>query len=256
MPEARREERTYFQLLTYLERESGRRIDMQLNRNRVSYVSFEELSPGGRIRLRLQRAFLSAPEEVLAVLARWIRTCRGRTPVRLRRFIASTAEDDPRPRRAPARISTCGRFHDLASIMDRVNREYYRGQLKLRITWGRALNMNRRVHQRQLGSFDRERNLVTVSRVLDQEEVPDFFVAFVVFHEMLHAVQPESAGRDHDSEFRSVERLHPDYYRAARWQRRNLSVLMSPGKKRRKRKKPRGRRAAEPPGGPVQGVLF
>jgi hypothetical protein len=247
--------RTYHQLLTFLERESGRRLSLELNNNRVSYVSFEEVVPGGRVKVRLQRAFLSATEPVLRALARWIGSCRGRCPKSLNAFINSQAGKDPRPRRAPARISTRGRVHDLEEIAAEVDREYFRGKLELAVTWGRAVR-RRRVHQRQLGTYDRERRLVTVSRVLDHAKVPRFFVAFVVFHEMLHAVQPDGEGRDHGPEFQAVERMHPDYRRAVLWQRRNLSLLMNPeGRRRRGRKRP-GRGKDRDSGGPVQGVLF
>ncbi len=243
---------TFFQLQTCLERDSGRRIEMHLNHNRVSYVTFEEVVPGGRIRLRLQRAFLSAPEGVLQALARWIGACRGRCPKKVGEFISACAEQIPAARR-PVRIQTRGHHHDLSEILAEVNRDYFRGQMRLGMTWGRAVSMNRRVHQRQLGAYDRSRDLVTISRVLDQEEVPRFFVAFVVFHEMLHAVQPAGSERDHGPEFTSVERMHPDYYRAVRWQRRNLAILMQPGKRRKPRTKPT--RPPEP-AGPVQGLLF
>ena len=81
-----------------LEARSGRRIVMKLTRNRVSYVSFEELIAGGRIKLRLQRAFLSAPRNVLDALARWMRTCRVRCPRAVGSFINAHAETDRAPR--------------------------------------------------------------------------------------------------------------------------------------------------------------
>jgi hypothetical protein len=245
-------ERTFYQLQNLLERESQRRIELKLNRNQVSYVSFEELHAGGKVRLRLQRVFLRAPEKVLSSLARWIGTCRGRCPKSVRGFIAAHAEDNPRKRR-PVRVRTRGRRHDLAEIMAKVNRDYFRARMKLLITWGRAVRPGRRVSQRQLGSFDRSRNLVTISRVLDMEEVPRFFVAFVVFHEMLHAVQAEGAERDHGPEFTSVERMHPDYRHAVRWQAQNLTLLMHPGARRPRKK---ARRRPTEPAGPVQGLLF
>ncbi len=252
MLETSEAERTFYQLLTCLERESKRRIKLTLNRNRVSYVTFEELLPGGEVRLRLQRVFLRAPGDVLSSLARWIGSCRGRCPKGVREFVASHTEDNPR-KRLPVRVRTRGRHHDLAEIMAEVNRDYFRGQLTLLATWGRAVRTGRRVSQRQLGSFSRSRNLVTISRVLDQEEVPRFFVAFVVFHEMLHAVQPEGTARDHGSEFTVVERMHPDYGRAARWQAHNLALLMHPGARRHRNKI---RPTLPKPTGPVQGLLF
>lgn len=231
-----------------LEAGSGRRMAIKLTRNRVSYISFEEVTPGGRLKLRVQRAFLAAPRKVLDSLARWMRTCRGRCPRAVGSFINSQAEADPRPRRR-RKTRTAGRVYDLAGMMDEVNREYFRGRLAMHITWGRAVSPKRRVYQRQLGTCDRGRNLVTINPILDQGAVPRFFVAFVVFHEMLHAVEPADAGRGHYPEFRRVERMHPDYRRAERWQRRNLSLLMRPPGTGRGKQRQR-------PAGPAQGLLF
>ena len=84
-------ERTFYQLQNLIESRSGRTVEMLLNRNQVSYVTFEEITAGGRIRLRLQRAFLRAPEEVLLALARWVGSCRGRCPRAVSRFIEEHA---------------------------------------------------------------------------------------------------------------------------------------------------------------------
>jgi hypothetical protein len=68
-------------------------------------------------------------------------------------------------------------------------------------------------------------------------------VAFIVYHEMLHALQPGDCRRWHGREFHAAERRHPDYRRARAWERRNLEVLMSP-----LRERPRtGSRAAGAP---------
>ena len=224
-----------YQIIEFLESESGRRIYLTLTRNRSSYVSFGETRPGGAVKLRLQRAFLGAPGEVLRPLARWVGRMRGACPAAVRRFIDAHVESDPRPRRrAPVRIRTKGSFHDLAAMAAKVNRECFMGRLEIKVSWGRAGSIRRRVRQRQLGSYDRERNLVVISPILDQEDVPAFFVEFVIFHEMLHAVQPPGAKRDHDREFCRVERMHPCYRRAAVWQRRNLSILLNPPGTRRR----------------------
>jgi len=67
--------------------------------------------------------------------------------------------------------------------------------------------------------------------VLDQASVPEWFVRFVLFHELLHAVHPPERGTDnrwvhHGSLFRRRERTYVDYARAIEWERRNLRTLI------------------------------
>lgn len=58
---------------------------------------------------------------------------------------------------------------------------------------------------------------------LDHPEVPEFFVRFIIFHEMLHAelkVQDKRGRRCiHSREFRRREHAHPDFERAKKWER-------------------------------------
>jgi hypothetical protein len=66
--------------------------------------------------------------------------------------------------------------------------------------------------------------------ILDHEKVPLFFLEFVVYHEMLHAVcEPliDSRGRTwvHTREFRAREKLHPFFASAKAWEKQSLTVL-------------------------------
>jgi hypothetical protein len=62
--------------------------------------------------------------------------------------------------------------------------------------------------------------------------VPEFYVAAVVFHEMLHQAVParEAHGRRivHGPEFRRRERAYPDHERAKAWEEQHLTLLLSP----------------------------
>jgi hypothetical protein len=217
------------ELLKFIEEVSGRSIELKLNRNRVSFVSFAEKTPGGAVRVRLQRAFAAAPPTVLRSLARWIASCRGRCPAPVRRFIdQQSVNSQPGRRISPAKINTRGETYDLAEIFSEINHEYFKGRLAVPITWGSRSSIKKRVRQRQLGSWNRSQGLIRISPVLDQVKIPRFIVSFVVFHEMLHAVQPPGGG--HDREFRAVEKMHPDFLRYIAWQKRNINLLMRPAK--------------------------
>jgi hypothetical protein len=61
--------------------------------------------------------------------------------------------------------------------------------------------------------------------------VPDWFVTFVLKHELLHSVMPsyrDAAGRwvHHGPEFRSREAAWPEFRAALGWERQNLPRLI------------------------------
>jgi len=72
--------------------------------------------------------------------------------------------------------------------------------------------------------------VIRIHPVLDHPEVPAWFVAFVLFHEMLHVAIPPEAGtkrrRVHTRRFRAAERAHPDYARAMAWEKTHVRHLI------------------------------
>ena len=77
----------------------------------------------------------------------------------------------------------------------------------------------------QLGCYVKDAHLVRIHAVLDQVAVPEWFVRFVLFHEILHAALPGEK-RPHGRAFRERERAHPDYPAAVAWQKKNLESLI------------------------------
>ena len=74
-----------------------------------------------------------------------------------------------------------GIYHDLAACFDRVNAAYFGGGLPSpRLTWSRTFTT------RKFGHYDLTRDTVMVSSTLDRENVPQYAVDFIVYHELLH----------------------------------------------------------------------
>ena len=74
----------------------------------------------------------------------------------------------------------------------------------------------------RLGHYDPLHQTITISPVLDTPRVPRSVLAFVVYHEMLHALLDEVPGRNrgfHPPEFRRAERAFPGYREARRFLR-------------------------------------
>ena len=196
-------------------------LHLTITRNRIRYLSFSSGDRG--VWLRLNVEFLDAGDEVLGGVARWIAHPRIRCPAEVRQYIDACGPSPDRPmRRAVLRPS--GRCHDLTELHQSVNKAHFGGAVSAPITWGRRTR-RRKVSSRQLASYSRHRRVITVHPALDRREVPRRFLEYLVYHEMLHARQPEDKRRPHDRAFREALRRHPDHVWAAAWQKANLKLL-------------------------------
>ena len=81
-----------------------------------------------------------------------------------------------------------------------------------------------------MGSYAVEDRIIRIHPSLDQEFVPDYFVAWIVFHEMLHGkheVRREHGRRRfHTQAFMAEERTFPDFVRACAWEKQHLDRLL------------------------------
>jgi hypothetical protein len=209
------------------------RVRLTVHDNRSTMVSFRRIEGG--IHYRVHHMFLGAPDDVVSALAAFAGRRCGRTRVQRRqagtridawiRFhherIASPAHLHLQPR---------GRAHDLQAILDRLNAEHFGGAVDARIGWGPVRTGHRR-RTVKTGVYVQDARVIRIHPTLDRHEVPEFYVAAVVFHEMLHQVVPalEVNGRRvvHGREFRRRELSYPDHRRARAWEEENLSLLLS-----------------------------
>lgn len=109
-----------------------------------------------------------------------------------------------------------GKHHSLMEIYRDLNERYFRGQVEIaRLGWGA------RESWRRLGHYDPIHNTITISPVLDSLTVPQYVLAYLLYHEMLHSLfsyTPLSRGqRYHTGEFSSAERAFPHYADAKRF---------------------------------------
>jgi predicted metal-dependent hydrolase len=83
----------------------------------------------------------------------------------------------------------------------------------------------------KLGSYHASERLIRIHPALDQPFVPEYFIAFVIFHEMLHeriGTTRQGHGRRcvHPPEFRALEARFPSAAEALRWEKENLGKLL------------------------------
>lgn len=108
-----------------------------------------------------------------------------------------------RVRRVPTLAQ--GRHHDLAQLFDRLNRQYFAGELaRPHIGW------STRGWRRQFGCYDPGPNQIVLNRRMDQPAIPQFVVEYVLYHEMLHVKHPTRRSGctllSHSPEFRREEK--------------------------------------------------
>lgn len=209
----------------------GERVRLFVHDNRSTMVSYRRV--GGLLQYRVHHMFLDAPADVVEALAAFAGP--GRAPAVRRRRAGCCIDDFVKQNRAriaapdPARLEPRGRVHDLQAIFDRLNAERFGGRVDARIGWG-ADRGGRRRRTIKTGVYLQDARVIRIHAALDRPEVPEFYVAAVIFHEMLHQVVPavERGGRRvvHGREFRRREREYPDHDRAKAWEETNLSLLL------------------------------
>jgi hypothetical protein len=209
------------------------RVRLTVHDNRSTMVSFRR--GAGEIHYRVHHMFLGAPGDVVSALAAFAGPGRGGAAVR-RRAAGTRIDAWVRENRAhiaaprAAHLQPRGRAHDLQVIFDRLNVEQYGGAIDARIGWG-PVRTGRRRRTVKTGVYVQDARIIRIHPTLDRPEVPEFYVAAVVFHEMLHQAVParDVNGRRvvHGPEFRRRERAYPEHARAKDWEERNLELLLS-----------------------------
>jgi len=124
-----------------------------------------------------------------------------------------------------------GRYFDLRAIFEKINARYFRNRLRgYSIAWGRR-RRERPESYIVFGSIQEEDRAIRIHPLLDRPFVPQWYLEYVVFHEMLHAFVPDrydSAGRRivHHEGFLKKERRFRHYRRSIEWEQENLGRFL------------------------------
>jgi hypothetical protein len=200
---------------------------------RVEYFAFAGLNHtarffDNRLLIRVSDIFVDAPREVMAslaliLLAKLYRKKTDRAHHDSYRAFILRSEIQERARaarssrgRAPRQIAARGTCVDLDACFDRLNGQYFGGELdKPRISW--SAKRSRHI----LGRYDATHHMIFISRLFDSRNIPPYVLDYIMFHEMLH-VKHRSRIHDcrvlvHTPEFRSDERSFAEYRAAKQW---------------------------------------
>jgi predicted metal-dependent hydrolase len=181
----------------------------------------------GQVYVRLSDICKDSPPEVMRALAFVLvaRLLGKKVPEvheRTYRDYSLTPEimrssDIARRRRGRKMVSSAqGNTYDLEKIFSRLNRRYFDSTLeKPTITW------SQRKTRSILGHHDRVYDTITISKSLDSSQVPEWFVEYILYHEMLHIKHAARMinGRRyyHTAAFRLDERRFAKYEDAQSW---------------------------------------
>jgi hypothetical protein len=181
----------------------------------------------GRVYVRLSDIFKNAPVNVHRALAFILvaKLLRRRAPgfhEKTYRDYACAPEvlrasDLARRNRGRKLVSTAqGSAYDLERMFRRLNQRFFDGALdQPTLTW------SRRRTRTILGHHDGVHDTIVISKTLDSDDVPEWFVEYILYHEMLHMRHPARLinGRRyyHTKAFRADEQRFPRYHEAQRW---------------------------------------
>jgi hypothetical protein len=202
----------------------------------VEFYPYAGLTHTVRVRnetahVRVSDVLRGAPTAVIEGIAAILlaRLYKRRAPVEMQldyRSFAATALMSSRMQRLRKRRArnrgtvSRGRWHDLNMLYDRLNAAYFGGEMRRP-----SLAWSVRAWRRQLGCFDGALGQILLNRRLDREDVPEFAVEYVLYHEMLHQKHPlrlvaHCRLQSHSPAFRREERRYAHYQRAARFLKR------------------------------------
>ena len=201
-----------------LNRLSGNRLEkpVQIQFSNMRYI-YRYKTYSDHIVLRCSEGLISAPENVWTEILQRLFSRRRFSHKLLDEFVQTAkfqqiiAEMDGATE--PLQSQTKGQVHDLDAIFERVNNHYFNGKMdRPNLHWNEMLTTGKMGHYHQL------RDTIMLSVTLDQPNVPDFVVDYVMYHELLHkkhGIQRKN-GRyyGHTGAFRREEKKFPDFERA------------------------------------------
>lgn len=208
------------------------KLELVVNENRCTMLSILDRKPHSA-RLSMHKMFLDAPEDVISAIANYVRGTRRRGQQKdqvLRGYIQSNlSRFNYSHLLKKEKLMTEGTYYDLQKIYNNLNERYFNNRLNLLITWyGKVIRRCR--SKVTFGQYFDQLKLIKIHRRLDNPFFPDYFVSFVIYHEMLHEVVPgfideKGLFRMHGDEFKSREKEFEDYERATLWEKKHRNCF-------------------------------
>ena len=212
-----------FQLELEKRRETAVRI--RINDNYSTVLSYRQKKLQADV-FSMHRIFLTANEEVQEALLQY--ACgRNNKFVRLtlKQFMHEAFKNiDYSSRTKEETLHSKGKFFNLESLLSSINKEYFEEKAQVKITWfGQPRKLRRKIPT-LLGQYNDLLKLIKIHRWLDHKSCPQYFISFVIYHEILHAIYPPYLDDNkrchfHDRHFREKEKQFKEYHLAKAWEK-------------------------------------
>ncbi len=186
---------------------------------------------GGVLRVRVHHMFLDAPANVQEALIRYVIRGDREASVLISRYIETNGHRVAR-RSRHIKLNPRGQHHDLLDIFQQLNDRYFDGAVDACVTWGKRSHSKLTKRKSiKLGSYSAPERLIRVNPALDRSWVPRYFVAYILYHEMLHHMMPSTRSENgrsmlHPPEFLEAERDYRYYERSLAWERGHIGRLL------------------------------
>lgn len=209
---------------------AGVKLKLKINDNRSTMLSVRWEPDCTKV--SLHRMFLQAPRNVMQSLACYI----SREHEMISRDVKVFIEDglkklDYSHTLDKSKLYSQGNTFNLKNLYDEINDDYFKGKLKLYITWfGKPFQPNK--SRVTFGLYHNQLKLIKINRLLDSPAVPDYVISYVIFHEMLHHICPayvdeKGLYRVHSKEFKAKETRYEYFDQAQKWIKEHQANLFA-----------------------------
>lgn len=217
-----------FSFQQQLESNAGVKLQIKINDNRSTLLSVKWQPECTKV--SVHRMFLQAPQNIMQALACYLGGKDKKLAPSIKAYMEENMQKlDYSHELDLSRLQTKGLIYDLDEVYKAVNHEYFDRSLDLRITWF-GNQTNRRRSQVTFGLYQDPFKLIKVNRFLDHSQFPDYFISYIVYHEMLHYVCPSYVDEKgmkqiHSKEFKQREKQFKYFKNVQQWIKENQSFL-------------------------------
>ncbi|NGX56558.1 MAG: hypothetical protein K1060chlam5_00801 [Candidatus Anoxychlamydiales bacterium] len=175
------------------------------------------------IKLSLHKLFLNAPENIIENIVNFTLKKEKEDYIEIKKYAHEYfSKIDYSKRIDDTKLSFIGKTYNLKQILENLNEKYFNNLLDLKITYFSA--KYRKFSYFTFGSYDNTLKLIKINKILDNINVPFYFIYYVVYHEMLHHIVKvkinKNSSRDvHSKEFKKLEKQFPYYKEAINWEK-------------------------------------
>ncbi|MBW4563847.1 MAG: SprT-like domain-containing protein [Mojavia pulchra JT2-VF2] len=191
----------------------------------IAFINLPGLYKGKRngnaANLMISEGFINASDEVLQALVKTALFGKSQDNTQIIRAFASSEEYSNVLLTLDLIVEVIaenpqGKFYNLDELFNKLNHEYFAATLaKPRLAWSKINTY------RKFGHYEPARDRVVMSLTLDNANIPEFVIEFVLYHELLHKYHGTKwvNGRRmvHTPEFRAHENKFKLYKEAQGW---------------------------------------